>query len=349
MRNSRSNARKIIPLIILLIAFATAATWAYYQFFKEDEIVPDKDLITLYPIGYDTTNNTTAATPGRDSLKKEYAASVQRMDSRYLTAKPVSEPERKLLAVKFKEVDQLKTEISTILKNRDDNEGLAIANRKIKELQKKVDELTGKNSEVEKENKEIYSMLKRFSNERPAAGTDQKIIAIPVVYETRPATESWQVAHKTESKPLSFPPATETNRLPALATDIFETSNLQLSALTLLDNNKELETYQADHTDKFSGSFTLRNNVSRDRLGEIMVVLQGPDGSVLQKSNWESGTFETGDGKKIYSSKIVFNARRGEPNQISFSLNVNKCATGKYSMMIYLKGKLIGKLDKKLS
>jgi hypothetical protein len=80
----------------------------------------------------------------------------------------------------------------------------------------------------------------------------------------------------------------------------------------------------------------------------VVVVLQ-PDGQVLQKSAWESGTFETRDGKKIYSCKLRCDALQGEAKQLNFSLSADSYQKGNYTMHIYHNGVLIGRASKILS
>ncbi len=82
---------------------------------------------------------------------------------------------------------------------------------------------------------------------------------------------------------------------------------------------------------------------------DIVVVVVQPNGQVLQKSAWESGSFETPEGKKIYPCKIRCETARGENKQLNFSLTANKYLKGKYTMQIYHNGVLIGRMNKTLS
>ena len=79
-----------------------------------------------------------------------------------------------------------------------------------------------------------------------------------------------------------------------------------------------------------------------------MVVVLQPDGKVIRNSAWESGVFETRDGKKIYSRKLLFDAT-GNEKQLNFSLNPDRFLKGEYTMQIWYNGSMIGKMSRILS
>ena len=74
-----------------------------------------------------------------------------------------------------------------------------------------------------------------------------------------------------------------------------------------------------------------------------------PDGRVLKNSEWDSGSFNTPDGKKIYSYKLSFNYAKGEQKQLLFSLKADKYQKGNYTMQVYYNGIMIGRVSKTLS
>jgi hypothetical protein len=177
-------------------------------------------------------------------------------------------------------------------------------------------------------------MLKQLSTNMKEP--DQQNIR-PVVFENKPAPE-------TTGTSLN---SIRTNAVNG--SNIFIASDLHLSALMETDNNKELETFQALQTDKLVGSFVVQNDNSQNNNAEVIVVVLQPDGQVLQKSAWESGTFSTRDGKKIYSCKMRFDYNKGEAKHLIFSLTSDKYMKGNYIMQIYHNGTMIGKLSKTLS
>ena len=82
---------------------------------------------------------------------------------------------------------------------------------------------------------------------------------------------------------------------------------------------------------------------------DIMIVVVQPNGQVLQKSPWESGSFETNEGKKVYSCKIRCETARGENKQYNFSLTADKFYKGNYVMQVYHNGVLLARINKSLS
>jgi hypothetical protein len=81
----------------------------------------------------------------------------------------------------------------------------------------------------------------------------------------------------------------------------------------------------------------------------MMVVIIKPDGKVLKGSGWDAGTFNTPEGKKIYSYKFSFAYTRGDAKRLSFSLKGGALDKGNYTMEIYNNGMMIGKVTKSLS
>ena len=157
----------------------------------------------------------------------------------------------------------------------------------------------------------------------------------------------------------------QTNSLPALAAtkqndarnsasigsaigNSLNIADMRITALTVTDNS-EIETSQAFQTDKLVCSLTLKNNNFQNNTGDIFIVVLQPNGQTLQKSTWESGTFQSNDGKKIYSCRLHFDYSKGETKQLLFSLNAANYIKGNYTMQVYCKGVLIGKIVKLLS
>ena len=319
MRDSRSSLLLIVSLLLFLMSFVILCTWGYNAYYKtKDEkkatAIFIKDTAAITKATREIANAT------RDSLQKIYAATIQNLDRRFDSTLNYADTLKGSLNVKLAEFYKLKTEISDILKDRSNNADLGLARRKISELQKRIDDLLGKNNEVEEENKRLYAMIQQLSKEK---SPEQNVL--PVVFDTKPVSNRSTI-------PVS----------------VFQAYDLHLSAVMVIDD-KELETFQAMQTDKFVGSVVVKNNNAINNVAEIFIVVLQPDGHVLQKSAWESGTFETLDGKKIYSCKLRFDYIRGEPKKLLFSLSTDKYMKGNYTMQVYYNGSLIGKMYKTLT
>ena len=319
MRDSRSSLLLIVSLLLFLMSFVILCTWGYNAYYKtKDEkkatAIFIKDTAAITKATREIANAT------RDSLQKIYAATIQNLDRRFDSTLNYADTLKGSLNVKLAEFYKLKTEISDILKDRSNNADLGLARRKISELQKRIDDLLGKNNEVEEENKRLYAMIQQLSKEK---SPEQNVL--PVVFDTKPVSNRSTI-------PVS----------------VFQAYDLHLSAVMVIDD-KELETFQAMQTDKFVGSVVVKNNNAINNVAEIFIVVLQPDGHVLQKSAWESGTFETLDGKKIYSCKLRFDYIRGEPKKLLFLLSTDKYMKGNYTMQVYYNGSLIGKMYKTLT
>lgn len=124
-------------------------------------------------------------------------------------------------------------------------------------------------------------------------------------------------------------------------------SDVSLAAVTT-ENDREQETTQAQRTEKLVGSFLVKNNADQNNVSEVMVIVLQPDGQVVKNSAWESGTFQTNEGKKVYSYKLRFDNNR-EPRRLLFSLTTEKYLKGSYTMQVYFNGVLLAKTIKTLT
>lgn len=330
MRDTKSSFLLLVSLILFLMSFIILCTWGYNNYYKSkaDKRKP--------AIALDDSANIAKATKKiadatRDSLQKIYSATIKQLDSKLDSTWNYADSLKGPLDEKLNEFFKLRNEITAILKDNKSNANLGVARQKINELQRKVNELAGRNNDVEQENKRLYAMLKQLSSNMKEA--DQQN-ARPVVFDNKQPQESSGASSKTNV---------------SNASSSFITSDLRLSALMETDNNKEIETNQAIQTDKLVGSFNIKNDLSPNNNAELIIVVIQPNGQVLQKSSWESGTFNSNEGRKIYSCKLRFDYNKSESKKLNFSLSSDKYLKGNYIMQIYQNGILIGKLSKTLS
>ncbi len=311
MKDSKTLLLLVVSVLLILVSCALLWTWGY----NFNNFTKNKQG-TVYII----KDSTASANATRDSLQKIYRATINNMgtlDSTWTQADSL----KGNLDVKLSEFYKLRNEIAVILKNPAKKEDLDLARQKIGELQKRVDQLRDKNLDVEKENKRLYAVLQQLTNEQKQAVQNIK----PVVFENR--------------EPV--------NNNNAATTTAFTTSDIRLAAM-MVDEGKEQETLQALQTDKLVGSFSVKNNASQYNNTEVVVVILQPDGKTLQNSAWETGRFDTREGKKVYSCKVSFEYNKGETKRLSFSLNTDRSLKGNYTVQLYHNGTLIGKTVKTL-
>lgn len=273
-----------------------------------------------------------AARATRDSLEKVYTATINRLGGKLDTSIMYADSLRIPMNNQVAEYAKLRNEVIDLLKEKNGTADLDLAKEKISELQTKVKELLGKYDMVESENKRLMTLLKQIAAAKSSSSSIGSSAVIPASYDTSPAEN----------------PSTPASTSPVVNTGFFSAYDLHLSAYTVTDN-KEIETVQAYQTDKFIGSFVVKNPNPNSNSIEMVVVISRPDGSVIQKSTWESGTFELVDGsKKVYSMKVRFDYTKGEPKKLLFSIGADDFPPGTYTMHVYHNGALLGKTSKVL-
>ena len=217
----------------------------------------------------------------------------------------------------------LRTEISALLKDQSNDANLANAKLKIEELQLKVAILQNRFTGVEAENKRLQALLSQLI----ASNKNNNVTTVtPTISEKQPKANTERfVTNNTVS-----------------------TSAAGLHLFAVVDNNnREQETNDAEEAEKMIGTFSLKN-ISDKATPEVMVVVLQPDGKVVKNSVWESGTFETKEGKRVYSRKISFEPAQ-EDKQLNFSLTPDNFLKGDYTLQIWYNGKMIAKTVKTLS
>ena len=249
---------------------------------------------------------------GRAAVQQAYNNTIKNIDNNLLAGiiNANKESERQL-----GEMITLRAEIDSLLQQHASEADIAVAKIKIQELQQKVAELQNRYTNADAENRRLQVLL----NQLIAA---YKIPGSPAVPETVKAV-----------------PEKSTTTGSAVVTG--------MHLIAVADNNSKKETGDADEAGKIVGSFYLKNLPAK-AAGEVMIVVLQPDGKVIKNSVWESGTFVTGEGNKIYSRKISFE-KSTEEKQLNFSLTPDKFLKGDYILQIWYNGNMVGRLTKTLT
>jgi hypothetical protein len=256
----------------------------------------------------------------RDSIQKVYNATANDIDTKLKLDPTITSD--KDAQTKLDDVNALRTEISALLKDQTNDANLANAKLKIEELQLKVAILQNRFTGVEAENRRLQALLSQLMSSNKSNN-----VSIATISEKQTKTNTERFVSNSNSAPTTA-------------------AGLHLFAV-LDNNNKEQETNDADEAEKMIGTFSLRN-ISEKGTPEVMVVVLQPDGRVVKNSVWESGTFETKEGKKVYSRKISFEPAQ-EDKQLNFSLTPDNFLKGDYTLQIWYNGKMIAKTVKTLS
>ena len=312
MKDTKSLLLILVSFLLFVVSFTLLWTWGYRFYIKS----PTEKITT----GTVHETQPLSITGTRDSLRTVYSAAVRNLDNRFDSTWKNADSLKDRLDLRLGEFYRLRKEIEVLLKNQGSEIDLNLASHKIMELQQRVKDLLNKNLDVEYENKKLATALDQLK----MSGNNPVVIQQPASYNNRVAEE--------KNKPEEF----------------FTISDLRLTAM-MNNADKEVETYLAQETEKLVGSFFIRNNAGLKSDAELVIVVLQPDGGVMKNSAWESGTFFTADGRKVYSCKLQLDDKAGEVKRLAFSLNADKYQKGNYTLQVYHKGMLIGKLQKILS
>ncbi len=304
----------ILLSVLLLIATGLLITSMYYFYYK----LPVQVTVT----GVARKDTAAMAKNANDSLMKMYASTITELDKNFDAAWSNTDSLKTNLDIKLDEFHNLRNEILAVLKERGANGDLGAARQKIAELQQRIEALHYTNMDVEKENKRLIALLSRLTD-----------------YDNKTALQN--------AAPGELPNRTASSKSTGNG-DVFLLNELRFSAIQI-ENEREQETSKADQTEKLSGSFKIKSRNIQSSNAEIIIVVVQPDGKVAQNSTWDAGTFETGEGKKIYSGKLSIDYNKGEVKQLVFSLTADKYQQGNYILKVYHKGILIGEIKKTLS
>jgi hypothetical protein len=315
MRDTKTSLLLVLSLLLLSLSLVLLSIWGFQFYFSSQRDKEKKDqLINIVSTGGEKTEVI------RDSLQKIYAATIIKLDNRIDSTKNTADSVIGNVDNNLVEINKLKDDIALILKKNNSIEDLSTAREKIDELQQKVEQLRNRNLDVEKENKRLNALLAQLTSNDKGEDENNK----------RPSV-SKQISEKT------------------VLTPAFVTTDMHLIALMTNDDDVEKETSEADETEKITGSFIVQGKNNQSSSVDVMVVVLQPNGKVLQNSIWDTGTFDTPEGKKTYSQKVHIDCPKGEAKRLLFSLSNDKFEKGNYVVQIYYNGSVIGRMVKTLS
>lgn len=332
-RDSRSVIILLFPVGLLFLSLVLVFALGFRFYFKGNDrndtaqavaVTEKKPGVIVVP--------TKAAL--RDSLQVVYRATVSELDNRLDSIWNNTDTSGGQLEVKLNEFYKLRKEITGLLKTGGSDTDLSLASQKITDLQQKIVELSQHSQDVEEENKQLKELVAQL--QKKPEKKEQPVVIKPLNTETKPATSNTTV---TIPAPSTTTAAATANGLTA--------SDIRLSAVKLA-NNREEETTDAAQADKLVASFTVKNNNKEYSNTEVDVVVLQPDGQVLQTSAWDVGTFNTTEGKRVYSKKLKFDYLKGDNKKLRITLSAEKLQQGNYTLQVYHNGKMIGKTVKQL-
>jgi hypothetical protein len=292
--------------IVLLIASASVLGYSVYNthFSKNN-----------------ATTNLNNANGLRDSLKTVYNTTVTSIDTSLVESNKVSNPE---LEEKYKEVDALKAEINKLLLSEGDG-NIASAQQKIQELQQKITDLEIRYQDAAEQNRRLQERLEQLKADRNNQTFTTKTSDGSV--SSNPKQDN-QTKNITSGQKVS----TALNQLVNQATE------MSFYATT---SNGETQTTKISVADKLFGSFLFKYTSPYNTSEPVYIVIIQPDGKTIKGPSWDIGVFDSDEGKKVFTKKIMLELN-GEPQKVNFNVLPDDFIAGPYTMEIWYKKNLIG-------
>lgn len=256
---------------------------------------------------------------GKNNIQGEYNAALQRLDE--LTS--MNSSIDSLVKFKSSEISKLKSRIQNIINKQNKTKAdLAEAKKLIIELNSKISEFVTEAENLRNENEQLKT-------------ENQEIIV---------QKQSIQRAHdstKVEKKKAE-------EKLDLAST--LNASNIQIAAIDIRRNGKEVEKTKAKRVDKIRVSFEVFNRVGEQSSKDVYVVITDPSGAVVKNETMGSGSFMIRDeGEKPFTQKsnIQFTAGQSIPVTVEWKPGTS-FMEGVYKIAIYNNGFKIGEGNKSL-
>jgi len=302
--NPQSQPRDNRKVIYGILIAALLGTWGYIIYDKNKSGEKIEQLQTQFA-------NVDSA---RNSVQEEYNMALARMDS--LTGSNTQLQGQ--LAERKADIDKLKQNIKDELRKK--NADLGKAKAMIAELNGKINDLLAQVEQLKAENAQLTTSNQQLTTERDTLKSQKQVV------EQTLTTTQQEKAHVED------------------VGSTLHASNINIAAINVKGNGKEVTTTKAKRADLLRVSFDLdENRIAPSGNKDLYVIVTAPDGKPVSVPA-SSGTFTTRDeGDKVYTSKVSVNYEQGKRTPVSFDWKQDsKYQTGDYKIEIYQNGYKIG-------
>ncbi len=307
-QKEKDNKKIILGVLIA----ALVLTWGYMFYDKSKSTQTVQQLQTQVA----TADN------GRDALQNEFNVTSAKLDS--LTGTNIKMQGN--LAEKNQEVQKLKANIASILRNKNATASeLKQAKSMIDELNGKVDGLIAEVEKLKAENQQLTVNNDQLTTEKTQLTTEK--------------TELQTNLQKTSEEKAHVEDVAST----------LKASNINIVPINVKSGGKEKTTTVAKRVDLMRVSFDLdENRVAPSGKKDLYVRVIAPDGNPLTMGDVIATREE---GEKKYTSKVTVDYEQGKRSAVSFDWKPDtdaKYQTGDYKIEIYQNGYKIGEGTKSL-
>ncbi len=311
LKESRISFLILLALCLLLLAFIILFAWAFMYYKSAAKDVKVKPSVA-------TKDSVVSVKSLNDSLQKRYEATWAQLNRQLDVANNNADSIQENIEQKYSEFSQIRTEISQILASNKTPSEMESANLKLVALQLRLEDWRKKYNDVAAENIRLSNLLRQLTSVNSVASS------------TKAGTSNGFAGQQ----PIEIVPVVNSTSQAAV-------SAMQVQAIQLRAEP------EGDRV-RLRGNVDVTGNDNNSSV-EMFVVITQPDGKLLKQSGWDSGSFETKEGSRIYSCKLRFDIDKGENKSLNFSVPSSSFQKGTYSIQIFHKGQMVARGTKSLS
>jgi len=302
MKDTKSLLLIIISFLLLAVSMVLLWTWGYKIGTKNGS--EESKIVVL-------NDSSQISSSVKDSLFNVYVEAMNNL-SDLDAALSKADSLKSDINNKIGEFYQIRNELLAMLNKPVTKTVINDADAKLGDLKKRMDQLKVQNSNIEKENKRLAALLSRLPSEMK-----------PPAYQNA----------DTANAVVDTPARDLNNNL----TVNQSAADIAITCFTEKDGER-LESDSAAVVEKIAGSFTFNTPADLQKAGWLYVVIICPDGKVLKSSGWDTGAFESKEGRKIYSCSIKYDLLPGELQSLSFAVPYDNFQKGDYQVQIFQDG-----------
>lgn len=285
-------------ILIGLLAVGLLGTWGYvlYDKNKTTSTIKEKEVMVQ------------SAYTSKDSLDDLYKEALVRLDN--VTGE--SSLKSNQLAEKETEINKLKTQIKSIINNKNSTAAdYARARTLIGTLNNKINNLEAEVARLMGENQTLATTNTVLTEEKQVLQTD--------LQSTTQQKE--ELAQKVD------------------VGSTFSASNINIKGIDEKGNGKEKETDKAKKVNKLMVSFDVENRIAPSGPADLYVIVTAPDGQVISNASMGSGTLTTrSEGDRPFTYKASIEYEQGTRKNVQVPLRQEKFAIGDYKIEVYQNG-----------
>ncbi len=233
--------------------------------------------------------------------------------------------------------------------NTDLNSQLAGKDEQIKKMKSEIRSILNKKNATAAELSRAKNLIAQLNNQ--ITDLQQQVALLQSQNDTLRTQNAGLIVEKeTLTRNLDSTNVIKTNLEQKVdVASTLDASNIDIKAVKVKKNGKEVVKSSAKAVDKFLVSFDVKNRIIQPGTTDIYVIVIGPDGKPVTNAPG-SGTFTTrNEGDKAFTAKLPVDLETAKTKNVEFGFVPSGHFTkGKYKIEIYQNGFLIGEGTREL-